>query len=133
MTPNLSKYVNKTILVSIPVLSGNAKCKPYTLIGIELIGLWLQGPDLAGGFLDHPYKSQQATTWAFFVPFSQIACVVVPSAGAAPSGPGTAIAGQSQVGVQPAPPPASAPLPDSGSSSQTAPKTASATRKKDKG
>ena len=60
MTPNLSKYVNKTILVSIPVLSEDTKCKPYTLIGIELIGLWLQSPDLAGGFLDHRYKSQQA-------------------------------------------------------------------------
>ena len=131
MTPNLSKYVNKTILVSIPVLSGDTKCKPYTLIGIELIGLWLQSPSLAGGFLDHHYKSQP-TTWAFFVPFSQIACVVVPSAGAAPSGPGTAVAGQSQAEVQPSLPPASAPLPDSGSSSQTAPKTASATRKKNK-
>jgi hypothetical protein len=132
MTPNLSKYVNKTILVSIPVLSEDTKCKPYTLIGIELIGLWLQSPDLAGGFLDHRYKSQQATTWAFFIPFSQIACVVVPSAGAAPSGPGATVAGQSQAGVQPAAPPVSAPSPDSGSSSQAAPKTASTTRKKQK-
>lgn len=133
MTPNLSKYVNKTILVSIPVLSGNAKCKPYTLIGIELIGLWLQGADLAGGFLDHPYKSQQATTWAFFVPFSQIACVVVPSAGVVPPGSGSTAAGQGQSGVQTAAPLVSVPSPDSGPSSQSAPKSIATTRKKNKG
>lgn len=77
MTQNLTKYVNKTVLVSIPALSGDVKCRPYTLTGVELIGLWLQSADLANGFLSHDYKTQ-AQTWAFFVPYSQIACVIVP-------------------------------------------------------
>ena len=76
MTHNLIKYVNKTVLVSIPALSGDVKCRPYTLTGVELIGLWLESADLANGFLSHDYKTQ-AQTWAFFVPYSQIACVIV--------------------------------------------------------
>jgi hypothetical protein len=77
MTQNLSKYVNKTILVSIPSLSGDVKCRPYKLTGVELVGLWLQSEQLASEFLAHDQKAQTQMTWAFFVPYSQIACVAV--------------------------------------------------------
>lgn len=77
MTQNLTKYVNKTILVSIPTLSGNVKCQPYKLTGVELVGLWLQSEQLASEFLAHEQKAQTQMTWAFFVPYSQIACVAV--------------------------------------------------------
>jgi len=104
VTPNLRKFVNKTILVSIPVLSGDTKCRAYTLTGIELIGLWLEGTDLAAAFLPHEHKSQTKITWSFFVPFSQIACVAFPAAAVAASGSGTTAASQSLTPAQAVPP-----------------------------
>jgi len=98
MIPNLSKHVNKTILVSIPVLSGSTKCKAYRLTGIELIGLWLQSADLSGSLLNHEHKSQPTMTWSFFVPFSQIACVAIASAAMPASGATTA--GRDQTATQ---------------------------------
>ena len=93
MAPSLSKYVNKTILVSIPSLSGDVKCRPYKLTGVELIGLWVEGADLARDFLVE-HESHTQTTWTFFVPYSQIACVAIgtttvaiPAGGAAPATP----------------------------------------------
>ncbi len=77
MTQNLTKYVNKTILVSIPVLSDDVRCRPYKLMGVELVGLWLQSEDLASRFLAQEHKAHAQATWAFFVPYSQIACVAV--------------------------------------------------------
>jgi hypothetical protein len=75
MAPNLSKHVNETILVCIPALSKDGKCRPYKLTGIELVGLWLAGPDLASAFLAPEHRPQTPSTQAFFIPFSQIACV----------------------------------------------------------
>jgi hypothetical protein len=95
MAPSLGKYLNKTIMVSIPPLSGDITCRSYKLAGIEIIGLWLEGADLARGFLPEEQKSQAPTTWAFFVPYSQIACIAigtmplaVPGSGAAPAAQG---------------------------------------------
>jgi hypothetical protein len=89
MTPNLGRYLNKTILVSIPSLFEDDRCRPYKLIGIELFGLWLEGGDLASRFLTHEYKSVSPATWAVFIPFSQIACVAIATASptSAPSQP----------------------------------------------
>jgi hypothetical protein len=77
MAPSLGKYVNRTILVSIPPLSGDVRCRPYKLAGVELIGLWLEGEDLARDFLALDHKSHTPATWTFFVPYSQIACVAI--------------------------------------------------------
>jgi hypothetical protein len=104
MAPNLGKYVNKTILVSIPPLSGDIKCRPYKLTGVELIGLWLEGADLAGGFLAHEHASHTRTTWAFFVPYSQIACVAIGSTPAAIPADATASAVPSRSPAPGAPP-----------------------------
>ena len=95
MTQNLTKYVNKTILVSIPVLSGDVKCRPYKLTGVELVGLWLQSADLASGFLAHEHTAHAQTTWAFFVPYSQIACVAVGTI--APAAPADGVTPPAQV------------------------------------
>ena len=86
MTPNLTKYVNKTIFVSIPPLSGDLKCRPYKLMGVELIGLWLESADLTNGFLTKEHAAHTSTTWAFFVPYSQIACVCVGTTPPIPAG-----------------------------------------------
>jgi hypothetical protein len=95
MTPNLTKYVNKTIFVSIPPLSGDLKCRPYKLTGVELIGLWLESADLTNGFLTKEHAAHTSTTWAFFVPYSQIACVCVGTTPPIPAG-GTPPTAQNQ-------------------------------------
>lgn len=77
MTPNLTKYVGKAILVSIPALSEDLRCRSYRLIGIELIGLWLEAEDLRGAFLADEHRSHDMVRWSFFVPFTQIACVAI--------------------------------------------------------
>jgi hypothetical protein len=46
-------------------------------MGIELTGLWLEGPDLVRDFLEHEHKSHSQATWSFFIPYSQIACVAI--------------------------------------------------------
>jgi len=86
MARNLNRYVNRTALVSIPAVSKDGKCRPYKLTGIELVGLWLEGDDLADTFLGQEYKGSTSMSWEFFVPFSQIACVVIgtPSAASPP-------------------------------------------------
>jgi hypothetical protein len=68
---NVSRLVNKTIYVSIPALFQDGRCRPYTLRGAELNGLWLQA-DLA------------ALAPIVFVPFAQIAGVLVASGMPAP-------------------------------------------------
>jgi hypothetical protein len=123
MAPSLGKYVNKTILVSIPPISGDVRCRPYKLTGVELIGLWLEGADLARDFLALEHKSDTPTTWTFFIPYSQIACVaigttpvVIPATGAAP-------AAQSQVSAPGAPATVEVkPSPTSSTASQKRPK-----------
>lgn len=104
MTPNLGKYLNKKILVCIPTLFEDEKCRPYKLIGIELFGLWLEGADLASRFLAPEYKSTTPVTWAVFIPFSQIAGVAIatPSAASPPGQPATPA--QTQAPDKPAPP-----------------------------
>jgi hypothetical protein len=99
MTPNLTKYVHKTIFVSIPPLSGDLKCRPYRLTGVELIGLWLESADLTSGFLTQEHAAYTATTWAFFVPYSQIACVCVGTTSPIPAG-GTPQTAQNQGAAQ---------------------------------
>jgi hypothetical protein len=121
MKPNLSRYLNKTILVSIPAVFEDGKCRPYKLAGIELVGLWLEGAELANRFLAHEYKTPTPMTWAVFIPFSQIACVAITTgAVATPGQPASA----NQNPVPEAPPPA-----DTEVSSST---TNAATRKKSK-
>jgi|CZKL01.1.fsa_nt_gi hypothetical protein len=79
MIPNLSGYINKTILACIPALAEDGKCRPFTLASIEMIGMWLEGPLLEERFLSHQHRDSAARDWKFFVPFSQIACVAMPT------------------------------------------------------
>lgn len=102
MTPNLTKYVGKTILVSIPVLSEDSTCRPYRLNGIELMGLWLESDDLPQGFLTAEDRSHAQLRWSFFVPFTQIACVAI-SLPATKTAPAYALAGQEEASAQSAP------------------------------
>jgi hypothetical protein len=80
MTPNLSQYLGKSILVSIPALFEHGVCRAYTLLGIELQGLWLQSEELTERLLhevEHPYCDAEP---AVFVPYAQIAGILVATA-----------------------------------------------------
>ena len=81
MTPNLSQYLGKSILVSIPALFEDGVCRAYTLVGIEFHGLWLQSEELTERLLHevkHPYYSYAEP--AVFVPYAQIAGILVATA-----------------------------------------------------
>lgn len=78
MQPNLSRYLNRTLLVSIPTLFEDGYCRPYTLLGVELNGLWLKSDDLTNRLLpDESRDSVDVEIAAAFVPFAQIAGVLV--------------------------------------------------------
>ena len=79
MTPKVSQYINKTILVSIPVLFDDGRCRPFKLIGVEVPGLWLQAHDLAERLLPEAMQNYVTAEPVVFVPFAQIAGVVIPT------------------------------------------------------
>jgi hypothetical protein len=76
MVPRLADYLNQSILVSIPVLHSDVKCRSYILVGLDLQGLWLQSDELLRDVSDEAEKGTPAST-PVFVPFSQIASVVL--------------------------------------------------------
>jgi hypothetical protein len=94
MTPQFSQYINKTILVSIPVLFHDEKCRPYKLIGVEGQGLWLQSDELTTRLLPEHLQDYAAAGPVVFVPFDNIAGILIatlalpakapPTAGARP-------------------------------------------------
>lgn len=76
MVPNLARYVNKTILVSIPMLFDDTVCRPVRLLGAELNGLWLQSDQLTERLApDEPLSATTVTT--VFIPFAQMAGVLI--------------------------------------------------------
>jgi hypothetical protein len=76
---NISRYLNKTVSVSIPVLFEDGKCRPYTLLGAELNGLWLHSAELTNRLLADDQHDLAALAPIVFVPFAQIAGVLVAS------------------------------------------------------
>ena len=46
MIPNVARYLNKTVMVSIPALFDDRACRSFRLVGAELNGLWLQSDEL---------------------------------------------------------------------------------------
>jgi hypothetical protein len=85
MIPDITRYLNKIILVSIPALFEDGRSRYYKLIGAELNGLWLQSDELTQRLL--PDGSQDLVSLApvVFVPFAQIAGVLVTSGTPAPA------------------------------------------------
>lgn len=90
MTPKVGRFLGQTVLVSIPALFGDAACRPYKLLGFELVGLWLQSDDLSQRLLPEEARDLAAAAPMVFVPFAQIAGVLVPTAPAAQPPPGAA-------------------------------------------
>jgi hypothetical protein len=79
MIPNLARYLNKTVLVSIPALFEDGAARPYTLLGVEMNGLWLQSVELIDRLLRDEGRELVKLNPAVFVPFAQIAGVLVPT------------------------------------------------------
>jgi len=77
MTPNITRYLNKTIFVSIPALFEDGTSRPFLLLGAELNGLWLQSEDLSRRLLANDKQDLAPMVPAVFVPFAQIAGVLV--------------------------------------------------------
>jgi hypothetical protein len=80
MIPNVTRYINKTAFFSIPALFADSVCRPYTLVGAEPHGLWLQSEELTRRMLPQGKRDLAATVpAAVFVPFPQITGVLVPT------------------------------------------------------
>jgi hypothetical protein len=77
MTPALKQYLNKTILVSIPHLFHDEKCRAFTLLAAEVTGLWLQSSELADKLLPEDWKDYGSAGPVVFIPFAQIGGVLV--------------------------------------------------------
>lgn len=88
MPPKIGQYLGRTVLVSIPALFGDGVGRPYTLAGFELHGLWLQSDDLSQRLLSEETRDLAQAAPVVFVPFAQIAGVLVPTALAAELPPG---------------------------------------------
>ena len=80
MTPKIGHFLGRTVLVSIPALFGDGVCRPYKLLGLELHGLWLQSDELNQRLLTDKTRDFAEAAPAVFVPFAQIAGVLVPTA-----------------------------------------------------
>lgn len=78
MVPTIARYVDKIVLVSIPALFEDGVCRPFTLLGAELHGLWLQSDELTQRLLPEDKRDLLTkASVAVFVPFAQIAGVLV--------------------------------------------------------
>ena len=64
MPSKLASYLNKTILVAIPALFDDGVCRPFTLLGAELHGLWLQSDELTQRLLPADKRELGATAAA---------------------------------------------------------------------
>jgi hypothetical protein len=77
MALNVAQHLNKTVLVSIPALFSDGECRAYKLLGVELNGLWLQSDELTDRLLPQDRKDLASRAPMVFVPFAQIAGVLV--------------------------------------------------------
>lgn len=88
MTPKIGQFLGRTVLVSIPALFSDGAGRPYRLLGFELHGLWLQSDELNQRLLTDDMRDFADAEPVVFVPFAQIAGVLVPTALAAEPPPG---------------------------------------------
>jgi hypothetical protein len=75
MPVKFSQYINRTVLVSIPALFGDGKCRAYTLRGANANGLWLESDGLSQRLLAGDRQSYVLAGRGAFVPFEHIAGV----------------------------------------------------------
>jgi hypothetical protein len=108
MIINFKRYVNKTILVSMPALFHDAKCRPFKLLGVEVPGVWLQSDELTTRLLPEQMAQYAAAGPVVFVPFAQIAGILVPTSRPTTAAPKPAAAAPTPAAASPPSPPAAA-------------------------
>lgn len=80
MPLEFDQHLNRTVLVSIPLLFGDGKCQAYMLRGVDEHGLWLESAALSTRLLHNADRQTYALNGqAAFVPFEHIAGVFVPA------------------------------------------------------
>jgi hypothetical protein len=79
MTINFKRYINTRILVSMPTLFDDSRCRPFKLLGVELPGVWLQSDELTTRLLPEEMAQYATAGPAVFVPFAHIAGILVPT------------------------------------------------------
>ncbi len=77
MIPKVSRSLNKIVLASVPVLFDDGACRPFTLLGAETSGLWLQSNELTQRLLPGDKQGLESMPPAVFIPFAQIAAVLL--------------------------------------------------------
>ncbi len=104
MIPKINYLLGRSVLVSIPALFSDGACRPYKLLGFELNGLWLQSDELNRRLLADDTPDLAESEPAVFVPFAQIAAVLVPTVVRGtprPGGPQSPAAAQSESKEEP--------------------------------
>jgi hypothetical protein len=72
---SLLRYlVNKSILVSIPVIFGSRELRRCLLVSVDVAGLWLQSE----AFAEFAGDNAALSSAPVFIPFAQITCLVGP-------------------------------------------------------
>jgi hypothetical protein len=77
--PAITRLIGTTVLASIPALFSDGACRPYRLVGAELNGLWLQASELTERLVRDEMREIADTEPVAFVPFTQIAAVLIPT------------------------------------------------------
>ena len=85
MIPNVARYLNKTVMVSIPALFDDRACRSFRLVGAELNGLWLQSDELIRILLPEDRRDLAYRQPVVFIPFAQIAGVLITTIAAPPA------------------------------------------------
>jgi hypothetical protein len=82
MPPSLGRYIGQYVLVSIPALYEDIVARRHRLLGLELQGLWLELEEAHTERVLSVHHHELANPpLTLFVPFAQIACVVLPELG----------------------------------------------------
>jgi hypothetical protein len=84
MKPNLARFLNKTIYVSIPTLFEDGVGRPFRLVDAEFNGLWLQSDELTRLLAPDDGSQLASMCPVVFVPFAQIAGVLIATSAADP-------------------------------------------------
>jgi hypothetical protein len=98
MPPRLKQYINRSILVSIPALFEDGKCRDYILQSVEADGLWLSSNALAERLLTEGGRTAQRVPLVF-VPAAQISAIILPRPAAPMAQPGDAGATPAETGA----------------------------------
>jgi hypothetical protein len=117
MPLTLRNCVNRTTLISIPLLFGDNEARSCRIVATEVFGVWLVSDELSARVLPRARHGadKSAAAQAIFVPFAQIAAIV-PVASTPSAATGLKPASAASVSAPAASVPAAAAAPSPGTS-----------------